>query len=117
MKQTFTTGQVPRFLIRHRKFGQAFARVDESSSIETLKAPHRAAKGNATCERFLGSSVRKEYLDQILNFREPFASVDQSIRRILQPSATAARNRAEEYEGTLTCLARDVMGQMGVEIS
>ena len=60
-------GQTPRFLIRDRdrKYGDAFVRVAQGSSMEIQKTPNRAPKANASCERFLGS-VRRECLDHIL---------------------------------------------------
>ena len=51
--------------VRDSKYGNAFARVARSSSIEILKTPYRAPKANANWERFLGS-VRRECLNHIL---------------------------------------------------
>ena len=67
LREATPYGQTPRFLIRDRdsKYGEAFARVAEGSSIEILKMPYRAPKANAVCERFLGS-VRRECLDHLL---------------------------------------------------
>ena len=66
LREATPFGQASRFLIRDRdsKYGEAFTRVVVGTSIEVLKTPYRAPKGNAVCERFLGS-VRRECLDQL----------------------------------------------------
>jgi putative transposase len=52
LREATPFGQAPRFLIRDRdsKYGEAFRRVAEGSSIEVLKTPYRApkAKGYAS---------------------------------------------------------------------
>jgi putative transposase len=67
LREATPFGQTSRFLIldRDNKYGDAFARVGEASSIEILRTPYRASKANAICERFLGS-VRRECLDHML---------------------------------------------------
>jgi len=57
----------PRYPIRDNDgtFGAAFARVAEATDIAILRAPYRAPRANATCERFLGS-VRRACLDHLL---------------------------------------------------
>lgn len=67
----------PRFLIRDndRKYGTEFGRA--ARGIEILRAPIRALKANAVCERFLGS-VRRECLDHVLILNE------RQLQRILK---------------------------------
>jgi transposase InsO family protein len=71
LREATAFGQGPRFLIcdNDSKYGAAFERVAAASRIELLRAPYRAPKANATCERFLGS-VRRECLDHILILNE-----------------------------------------------
>ncbi len=59
--------QRPRYLIcdNDGKFGVAFAQLAAASGITILRAPYRAPRANAVCERFLGS-VRRECLDHLL---------------------------------------------------
>lgn len=49
----------------YSKYGAAFAPVAAGSSIRLLRAPYRAPRANAVCERFLGS-VRRECLAHLL---------------------------------------------------
>ncbi len=67
LREATPYGQAPRFLIRDndRKFGLGFTSVTKASRIEVLRAPYRAPRANAICERFMGS-VRRECLDHIL---------------------------------------------------
>ena len=67
LREATPFGQHPTYLIRDNdsKFGPAFARVAEDSSIETLRTAYRAPKMNALYERFLGSA-RRECLDHLL---------------------------------------------------
>jgi transposase InsO family protein len=60
-------GAGPRFILRDRddKYGSEFDRVARGAGARVLKAPVRAPKANAFCERFLGS-VRRECLDHLL---------------------------------------------------
>jgi transposase InsO family protein len=55
------------FLIRDNdgKFTRAFDSVFNSEGIRVIRAPVRAPKANATCERFVGT-VRRECLDWLL---------------------------------------------------
>ncbi len=50
---------------RDSKFGRRFAAVAASSGIKELRAPVRAPKTNAICERIIGS-LKREYLDHML---------------------------------------------------
>lgn len=63
LREATPFGQNLRFLIRERdrKYGDAFARVAQGSSIQILKTPYCAPKANAIGERFLGR-VRRECL-------------------------------------------------------
>jgi putative transposase len=56
-----------RFLIRDRdaKYTRAFDTVFEADDIEILKTPPHAPKGNAHCERVIGT-LRREVLDHVL---------------------------------------------------
>jgi putative transposase len=67
LREATPFGEGPRFLIRDNdnKYGSAFARIADGSSIEVLTTPYQAPKANAVCERFLGS-VRRECLDFFL---------------------------------------------------
>ncbi len=71
LREATPFGQSPRYLIRDNdsKFGPAFARVAQDSSIESLRTAYRAPRMNAICERFLGS-VRQECLDHLLILSE-----------------------------------------------
>ena len=72
----------PGYVIRDNdgKFGAAFARVAAASGIEVLRAPNRAPRANAVCERFLGS-VRRACLDHLLILGEA------QLRRVLREYA------------------------------
>jgi hypothetical protein len=67
LREATPFGEGPCFLIRDNdnKYGSAFARVADGSSIEVLTTPYQAPKANAVCERFLGS-VRRECLNFFL---------------------------------------------------
>jgi putative transposase len=56
-----------RFLIRDRdaKYTRVFDTVFEADDIEILKTPPHAPKGNAHCERVIGT-LRREVLDHVL---------------------------------------------------
>jgi transposase InsO family protein len=83
----------PRYVIRDNdaKFGGAFARVAAARGIEVLRAPYRAPRANAVCERFLGS-VRRECLDHLLILGE------RHLARVLR-EYTASFNRDRPHQG------------------
>jgi len=85
--------QHPRYLIRDndRKYGQAFARVAETSGITILRTAYRAPTQNALCERFLGS-VRRECTDHLLVLGEGH------LRRVLR-EYVAYFNRPRPQQG------------------
>jgi putative transposase len=93
LREATPCDQRPRSLIRDndRKFGAAFARVAETSSIAVLRTPYRAPQANAVCERFLGS-VRRECLDHILVLGE------RHLARVLREYA-AYFNRERPHQG------------------
>jgi putative transposase len=64
LREATPFGQRPRHLIRDhdRKYGRAFASAAEARGIAVLRTAYRAPRGNALCERFLGSA-RRECLD------------------------------------------------------
>src|SRR5947209_6252272 len=68
-----------------------FDRVAAASGIRTLRAPFRAPRANATCERFLGS-VRRECLDHVLVLGE------RHLRRLLREDVTYF-NAARPHQG------------------
>jgi transposase InsO family protein len=83
----------PPFIIRDRddKFGADFDRAARGIGARVLKTPVRAPKGNAFCERFLGS-VRRECLDHVLILDE---------RHLLETLREYARyfDRARTHQG------------------
>jgi putative transposase len=64
-------GQAPRFLIRDNdtKYGPQFDAIAAGVGIKVLRTPFGAPKGNAVCERFLGS-LRRECLDHLILYGE-----------------------------------------------
>ena len=79
--------QRPAYLLRDNdsKYGGAFSRVAAASGIEERRTAYRAPKGNAICERFLGS-VRRECLNHLLILSEAH------LRRILREYVTYFNN-------------------------
>jgi len=85
--------QHPRYRIRDndRTYGQAFARVAETSGITILRTAYRAPTQNALCERFLGR-VRRECTDHLRVLGEGH------LRRVLR-AYVAYCNRARPHQG------------------
>lgn len=83
----------PKFIVRDNdsKFGTAFDRVVQNTSIKVLKIPYRAPWANLVCERFLGS-VRRECLDHMLIFGE------RQLHRVVR-DYVAFFNRARPHQG------------------
>jgi putative transposase len=71
IREATPCGKGPRYLIRDNdsKYGASFERVTMGTEIEVLKAPYRAPRANAICERFLGS-LRRECLDNVVLLSE-----------------------------------------------
>lgn len=78
LREATPFGQHPKHLIvdNDSKYGEFFARVAQTTSIELVHTADRAPKEDAICERFLGS-VRRECLDHLLVLGEA------RLRRIL----------------------------------
>jgi len=93
LREATPFGQHPKHLIvdNDSKYGEVFARVARTTSIELVRTAYRAPKENAICERFLGS-VRRECLDQLLVLGE------SHLRRILLEYA-AYFNRDRPHQG------------------
>lgn len=108
-------GERPLFLLRDNdgKYGAQLARVAETSRIEVLWTPVRAARADAICERFLGS-VRRECLEHLIlilherqlgwvlreyvdyfHLARPHQGIDQSLPKGL------ARDARGPSEGTI----------------
>jgi putative transposase len=71
LKEATPFGERPKYLIRDndRKFGPAFQRVAQDTSIEIFKTPIKAPNANAVCERLIGT-FRRECLDFFLIINE-----------------------------------------------
>ena len=73
LREATPFGEEPRGLIRDngRKDSRLFTGVASGTGIEMLRMPYRAPRGNAICERLLGS-VRRECLDYFLILSERY---------------------------------------------
>ncbi|HVA92795.1 MAG TPA: integrase core domain-containing protein [Chloroflexota bacterium] len=93
LREATPFGRHPKHLIvdNDSKYGEVFARVARTTSIELVHTAFRAPKENAICERFLGS-VKRECLDHLLILSETH------LRRILL-EYTAYFNQDRPHQG------------------